>query len=70
MTMAKRKAAPSRASGGKASTIAVTLRGSEEWKEWVERLADHCRSDVAKTIDRALVLLAKSEGFTEEPPAR
>jgi hypothetical protein len=72
-TMAKKKAAPS-ATKAKTSAdrpaIAVTLRGSPEWKTWVECLADHCRLDVAKVIDRALVDYARKEGFKAEAPSR
>lgn len=50
--------------------IAVTLRGSPEWKSWVEDLADHCRLDVAKVIDRALIDYARKEGFKAEAPQR
>jgi hypothetical protein len=50
--------------------IAVTLRGSEAWKAWVEGLANHCRLDVAKVIDRALIDYARKEGFNKEAPRR
>jgi hypothetical protein len=50
--------------------IAVTLRGSEPWKAWVEGLANHCRLDVAKVIDRALIDYARKEGFNKEAPRR
>jgi hypothetical protein len=55
---------------GKTSSIAVTLRGSPEWKAWVEALARHARLDVAKVIDRALVDFAAKEGFDQEAPER
>jgi hypothetical protein len=51
-------------------TPAVRLACSPEWKDWVERLADHCRLDVAKVIDRALIDYARKEGFDEEAPSR
>jgi hypothetical protein len=54
----------------KASTIAVTLRGSPAWKAWVEALARHARLDVAKVIDRALIDFATKEGFDQEAPER
>ncbi|MGZ5996115.1 MAG: hypothetical protein ACXWN0_10580 [Isosphaeraceae bacterium] len=69
-TTTRTKAAQAKAAPAKASTIAVTLRGSAEWKAWLEALARHTRLDVAKVIDRALIDLAKKEGFTEEAPAR
>jgi hypothetical protein len=54
----------------KAQTIAVTLRGSKEWKAWLEALAKHARLDVAKVIDRAVIDFAKKEGFSDPPPDR
>lgn len=50
--------------------VQVTLRGSEEWKHWVQGLADHVRSDVAKVIDRALIDYARKEGYDPNAPSR
>ena len=50
--------------------VAVTLKGSPEWKAWLERFADHTRLDVAKLIDKALIHYAASEGFSEASPRR
>ena len=50
--------------------VAVTLKGSAEWKEWLVELAGHCRLDVAKVIDKALIDYAKSEGFDRDAPRR
>jgi hypothetical protein len=50
--------------------IAVTLKGSAEWKAWVDDLADHCRTDVSKLIDMALVEFAKGHGFSRQAPRR
>jgi hypothetical protein len=62
--------AASKKSTGSRRAVAVTLKGSEKWKEWLEGLATHCRSDVAKVIDRALVELAKREGYDAPAPLR
>jgi hypothetical protein len=53
-----------------APAIAVTLRGSPEWKAWVEGFAEDRRLDVAKLIDRALIEYAKAEGYTPKAPPR
>jgi|PeaSoiMetatran63_FD_contig_21_141789_length_252_multi_22_in_0_out_0_1 hypothetical protein len=67
--MAKRKATkPKPAAERKA--IAVTIKGDPAWKAWLDGLADHCRSDVAKVIDKALIGYAKSEGYDQEAPRR
>ena len=70
LLVAKKKTAPKRTEKPDRPAIAVTLRGSEEWKSWVEGLADHCRTDVAKVIDRALIDLARKEGYKPDAPRR
>jgi hypothetical protein len=47
----------------------VSMRGSREWRAWLDRLAEHCRATPSALIDRALAELARREGF-EEPPRR
>jgi hypothetical protein len=68
-------AVPKRRGRPKSSTEApkgnvLSIRGSEEWRDWVGRLADHGRLKVADVIDRALLLYAKHEGFDEPAPRR
>jgi hypothetical protein len=50
--------------------IAVTIRGSHEWKEWIEAGATFCRTDVAKLIDASVVDYLKARGFKTEAPPR
>jgi hypothetical protein len=70
-TMAKPKAKPKAV---KAQTTsgppALTIRGSLEWRAWVQRASEHCRTDVAKLVDAALIRYMKEQGFSEEPPKR
>jgi hypothetical protein len=49
---------------------ALTIRGSSAWREWVERGAKFCRTDIAKLVDKALIEHLKAQGFKEEPPER
>ena len=49
---------------------ALTLKGTLEWRAWVERGAEHCRTDVAKLVDAALVMYLKDQNFTEVAPRR
>lgn len=49
---------------------ALTIKGALEWRGWVERGAAHCRTDVAKLVDAALVDYLKARGFNEEAPQR
>jgi hypothetical protein len=68
--MARKRTAPKKTAKVERPAIAVTLRGSPAWKSWVEGLADHCRLDVAKVIDRALIDYARKEGYKAEAPSR
>src|SRR3954466_3514925 len=63
----KRRGRPKSSAEGPKGNV-LSIRGSEEWRDWVGRLADHSRLKVADVIDRALLAYAKQEGFTE--PAR
>ena len=71
--MARRKPLPKpRTEGSKPERrpVAVTMKGSEEWKEWLERAAAHSRMSVSMFLDFATVQYAKSQGFDEPPPDR
>lgn len=48
----------------------ISIRGTEAWRDWLNRLSEHCRTDAAKLVDAALVAYAKSQGFDEPPPKR
>jgi hypothetical protein len=47
---------------------AITIRGSAEWKGWLEAFAAKMRSRPTAVIDLALAKLAEQERFTEPPP--
>jgi hypothetical protein len=70
MVKATKGRAGRKPSGEPRKSIAVTLKGGPEWKEWLEGLAEHCRLDVAKAIDRALIMMAKAEGYDRDAPPR
>ena len=44
---------------------AITIRGSAEWREWLEAFAAKMRSRPTAIIDLGLAKLAAQEGFTE-----
>jgi hypothetical protein len=48
----------------------VTIKGNPAWRDWADRGAKYCRTDVAKLIDTALVFYLRSQGFTEQAPER
>src|ERR1700734_3475438 len=47
---------------------AITIRGSADWKSWLEDFAGRMRSRPTAVIDLALAKLAQLEGFREPPP--
>jgi hypothetical protein len=49
---------------------AFTIKGTAEWKAWVERAADHCRDSVSSLFDKAVADYVKAHGFEEPPPRR
>jgi hypothetical protein len=46
----------------------ITIRGSADWKRWLEAFAAKMRSKPTAVIDLALAKLAQQEGFSEPPP--
>ncbi len=48
----------------------LTVKGTPEWKEWLAKLAKHCRMKTAVVVDLALIDFAKKQGFDEPPPER
>lgn len=50
--------------------VAVTIKGNEEWKAWLEEAAVHCRLSVSSLVDLAVARYAKAEGFDKQPPER
>lgn len=65
-TVGKKKAKPE---GGTKPT-ALVMRGSEEWRAWLEAAAAHSRMSVSAFMDFAAASFAKAQGFPEKPPRR
>lgn len=51
-------------------SIIVTLKGNPEFREWLNRLADHDRSTAVQVMERGVIAYAKQVGFTEPAPKR
>lgn len=68
--MAKSKGAGKAETGKGPRPTALTIKGTLDWRAWVERGAVHCRTDVAKLVDAALVDYLKAKGFEESAPPR
>lgn len=50
--------------------MVVQVRGSQNWKAWVDRLAAFDGIPLAMMVDRAFRVYAKHIGFEEAPPKR
>lgn len=50
--------------------LIANFRGSPEFKEWLQALADYDRQSVAGVIERALVHYGRSIGFDKPAPGR
>jgi hypothetical protein len=50
--------------------IALTIRGRQDWKEWVASLAAFERISVNELVDRALVRYAREAGYKTGAPER
>lgn len=71
--MAKKRAARPKGSGktvDKNKPIIATLRGSDDFREYLEEAANADQRTVASFIERAIVLYAKAVGVDREPPKR
>ena len=66
--MAKKNA--NDAAGWAKKPIIMAMRGSAEYKAWLERLAEFDRSSVAEMTERSHARYAREIGFEEPPPKR
>jgi len=48
----------------------LTIKGTDEWRDWLERLGKHLRTPASTIVDHALVKYAKEMGFEERAPER
>ena len=48
----------------------IGLKGTPAFAAWVDRLHQHLRLPLPTLFEHALIELAKSRGFEEEPPQR
>lgn len=49
---------------------ALTVKGWPEWRDWMQRGAKHCGTDVSSLVAAALAEYALDQGFAEPPPRR
>ncbi len=48
----------------------LTIKGTDAWRGWLERLGKFLRTPASTVVDHALVRYAKERGFDEEAPER
>ncbi len=71
--MAKKKTpepAPAGATSPGPRRTVLTIKGTEEWRVWLEQLGEHLRTPTSTIVDHALVRYAKEVGFGKEAPKR
>ena len=61
----RRPGRPKRA--GPARETVVALKGSTEWKAWLDGFASHCRLGLADTIEQSLLTYAKKRDYGGPP---
>ena len=54
---------------GPARETVIALKGSAEWKAWLDQFAGHCRLGLADTVEQSLLWYAKERNF-RGPPKR
>ena len=67
--MARTKPQPAE-QGGERRAIAVTIKGNEDWKTWLEAEADDYGISVSAYVDLALRAFAKANGSKRPIPKR
>ena len=70
MTAPKRKGTAGRPKAVQPKRQIISMRGSEEWREWLNALADHAHMPATTLIDQALLRYAQSVGFEQPMPKR
>ncbi len=48
----------------------LTIKGTDEWRGWLEELSRFLRTPTSTIVDHALVRYAKEVGFEREAPER
>ncbi len=67
----KRPGAGRKAKPVREQQATLLVRGSQEWRRFVDKLAEHDRaSSLAEVVDRALEAYAKAVGYPGEVPRR
>lgn len=65
--VAKKKGRPIK---GPPKRMVVALRGTEEWRDWLNSLGDHMSMPASVVIVQAVREYARAHGFDEPMPKR
>lgn len=50
--------------------LVLQIRGTPEWKSWLDEAAEFNRTTVANLVDQAIARFVRESGFTKPPPRR
>lgn len=50
--------------------VVLTMKGTPDYKAWLQRAADHCGLSVTSMVTMAVRRYVKGQGFEEPPPKR
>jgi hypothetical protein len=67
--MAKKKTAPT-LEAADSRAIVVSMKGTVEFRDWLNELAEFDRSTAVQVMEKGAVLYAKQVGFTKPAPKR
>lgn len=45
----------------------LAVKGTADWKKWLDEFAAHCRLGLGDTIEQSLLLYAHDRGFNPPP---
>jgi hypothetical protein len=68
--MAKKRIPAAKAPEPGPRKTVLTIKGTDEWRGWLEGLADFLRTPTSTIVDHALVKYAKEVGYKAEAPKR
>jgi hypothetical protein len=68
--MAKKLPAKGRGAEPGPRRTVLTIKGTDEWREWLEGLSEHLRTPTSTIVDHALVRYAKEVGYEKPAPKR
>jgi hypothetical protein len=68
--MAKKRSVQAKALEPGPRRTVLTIKGTDEWRTWLEELSRFLRTPTSTLVDHALVRYAKEMGFEREAPER